>query len=82
MRNRRPGDYFNPVGIAGKKKIKDYFIDRKVEREKRNAIPLLAVGSEVIWILGYAINREYQVSSETKSILKVQYQIIGEKFGV
>ncbi|MCQ4823172.1 tRNA lysidine(34) synthetase TilS, partial [Eubacterium callanderi] len=61
---------------------KDYFIDRKVEREKRNAIPLLAVGSEVIWILGYAINREYQVSSETKSILKVQYQIIGEKFGV
>lgn len=82
LRNRRPGDYFNPVGIAGKKKIKDYFIDRKVEREKRNAIPLLAVGSEVIWILGYAINREYQVSSETKSILKVQYQIIGEKFGV
>lgn len=82
LRNRRPGDFFNPVGIIGRKKIKDYFVDRKIEREKRDEVPLLAVGSEIIWILGYAINRNYQVSAETKSVLKVQYQIIGEKFGV
>ncbi|WP_195270668.1 tRNA lysidine(34) synthetase TilS [Eubacterium sp. 1001713B170207_170306_E7] len=82
LRNRRPGDFFKPVGIEGKKKIKDYFIDRKIEREKRDAIPMLAVGSEVVWILGYAINREYQPGPETQSVLKVQYQIVGEKFGV
>lgn len=82
LRSRQPGDFFSPVGIDGKKKIKDYFIDRKIEREKRDAIPLIAVGSEVIWILGYAINREYQAGPETKEILKVQYQITGEKFGL
>ena len=29
-------------------------IDRKIEREEREHIPLLAMGHEVLWIPGYA----------------------------
>lgn len=79
LRSRQPGDFFSPVGLNGKKKIKDYFIDRKVTREQRDCIPLLASGSEILWILGYAINRDYQVSQETETILRVRYQFLGEK---
>ena len=30
VRNRRPGDRFRPVGLGGRKKLQDYFVDRKV----------------------------------------------------
>ena len=39
IRTRQVGDYlaFN----FGKKKLKDYFIDKKIEKEKRDAYPLI-----------------------------------------
>ena len=27
VRNRRPGDRFQPVGLGGQKKLQDYFVD-------------------------------------------------------
>ena len=50
LRNRRPGDviYFN--SIKGHKKIKDFFIDRKIPPDMRAGCALLAFGSEILWI--------------------------------
>src|SRR5581483_8236021 len=33
VRNRRQGDRFTPVGLHGRKKLQDYFVDRKIARE-------------------------------------------------
>ncbi len=52
FRNRRPGDRI-ALPRGGHKKLQDYWIDKKVPREKRDALPLLAVGSRVLWIPGY-----------------------------
>src|SRR5580765_2800640 len=30
VRNRRPGDRFRPIGLDGRKKLQDFFVDRKV----------------------------------------------------
>lgn len=53
LRTRQPGDYFRPEGGRGRKKLKSFFIDEKISREIRNKIPLVAFGSEVLWVLGY-----------------------------
>ena len=71
LRSRKSGDFFYPSGLSGKKTIKKYFIDKKIDRDLRDEIPLLAIGSEVLWIIGYAINERYLADFNTKNILKV-----------
>jgi tRNA(Ile)-lysidine synthase len=48
LRTRRPGDRFRPEGGPGTKKLKSWLIDRKVPREERDALLVLAAGSRVI----------------------------------
>jgi len=54
------------------KKLKDYLIDSKVPREKRDGLILLADGNQVVWIVGMRISEDYKVTEQTKTILKVQ----------
>ncbi len=42
LRTRRPGDRFRPEGGRGSKKLKGWLIDRKVPREDRDALLVLA----------------------------------------
>ncbi len=63
VRTRLAGDMFHPLG--GKlKKLKDYFIDMKIPADKRDGIPLLACGSDIIWVIGYNISDEYKVTEK------------------
>ena len=50
LRGRRPGDRFRPDGGAGAKKLKAWLIDRKVPRERRDGLVLLASGRDVLAI--------------------------------
>jgi len=49
IRTRRPGDKITLPG--GTKKLQDYFTDTKTPRAQRDAIPLLAHGSDILWIM-------------------------------
>ncbi len=73
LRSRQPGDYIIIDKKGGKRKLKDYFIDEKVPREKRDEILLLADGSHIVWIVGYRISEYFKVSDETKNIIKIAY---------
>ncbi|WP_242393076.1 tRNA lysidine(34) synthetase TilS [Anaeromyxobacter oryzisoli] len=47
LRTRRPGDRFRPEGGPGTKKLKGWLIDRKVPREARDGLLLLARGDRI-----------------------------------
>ncbi|MDZ7704927.1 MAG: tRNA lysidine(34) synthetase TilS [Trueperaceae bacterium] len=51
-RARRPGDTIRLPG--GRKKLSDLLIDRKIPREDRDYLSVLASGSEVLWIKNVA----------------------------
>ena len=74
IRYRREGDKFNPLGMKGSKKLKDVFIDLKIPRDKRDAIPLLCFGEEIAWIFGYKLSDKYKVDENTKEILEINIE--------
>jgi tRNA(Ile)-lysidine synthase len=72
MRNFRPGDRFQPLGVRGEQKLKEFFIDHKVPRYERPGVPLLISGEKVVWVVGHRISDKVKVDEETIKILRVE----------
>ena len=72
VRKRKDGDRFNPFGMRGTKKLKDYFIDEKIPRDLREGIPLLVDEKNIIWVIGYRTSEIYKVDKDTTKVLKVE----------
>lgn len=72
IRSRRSGDIFKPLKSTGTKKLKEYFIDKKIKQEIREIIPIVAAENEVIWIVGYRISDKFKVAENTKRVLKLE----------
>lgn len=47
IRSRISGDKFYPSGMNGSKKIKEYFIDKKIPRDKRDLIPIIEINERI-----------------------------------
>lgn len=63
VRKRRPGDHFIPLGMVNKKKLKDFFIDRKVPSTIRDRTPILLDDQgEIVWVGGIEISRKAALS--------------------
>ena len=73
VRNRRQGDRFQPHGMKGTKKIKDYMIDVKIPRKDRDQIPLLVCGNEILWVIGFTTNNRFKITPQTKKYLHLHY---------
>ena len=72
VRSRRSGDRFHPVGAPGSRKLKDFFIDRKVPREARG-VPLLCCGETVLFLPGYGVAQQVRITEETSRALWITY---------
>ncbi|MDK2814360.1 MAG: tRNA(Ile)-lysidine synthase [Thermoanaerobacter sp.] len=73
IRNRQAGDVFSPLNMGGSKKLKEFFVDEKIPREIRNSIPLLAIGNEIVWVVGYRMSDKFKVDKNTKKVLVIEY---------
>jgi tRNA(Ile)-lysidine synthase len=70
IRNRRPGDRFRPVGVGGRKKLQDYFVDRKVAQIRRDRVPIVVDATDrIIWVAGYGIDEAFRVTDPSQSVL-------------
>lgn len=69
MRSWHEGDHFFPLGMKGKKKLSDFFINQKVPLHQKEGIPVLVNGNgEIMWIGGYRPDERYKVSDNTKKV--------------
>ena len=73
LRTRLSGDYIRPLGSPGRKKLQDWFVDQKVPRQVRDTTPLVCIGSEVLWIVGYRVSENYKVDEQTKRLIFVEF---------
>jgi tRNA(Ile)-lysidine synthase len=60
LRAWRPGDRFRPLGMQGRKKLQDLFVDAKVPRGERGRIPLLTAGDRIASVLGHRVAEEFR----------------------
>ncbi|MDY3954148.1 MAG: tRNA lysidine(34) synthetase TilS [Anaerovoracaceae bacterium] len=73
LRTRRPGDWIRPSGMNGTKKIQDYFVDAKIPQDERNRIPLICLGSEVLWIIGFRSSENFKAAEPRKGVVYLEY---------
>jgi tRNA(Ile)-lysidine synthase len=73
LRNRRAGDRFQPFGMQGTKKVKDFLIDTKVAHQERERIPILVSQGEILWVVGHRTSEQCKVEKETKRCLYLTY---------
>jgi tRNA(Ile)-lysidine synthase len=71
LRNFRPGDRFQPLGVKGTQKLKAFLIDHKIPKFERARIPLLISGEDIVWVVGYRVDERFKVTKETRRVLKV-----------
>lgn len=77
LRNRLPGDRFCPCGMEGKsKKLQDFFVDMKVPRRRRDNVPLLVAGNNILWVAGLRTDERFQPEPDTKKLLEVRIRSI------
>jgi len=78
LRSYRMGDRFYPLGMRGKKKLKEFFIDSKIPVYYRSSVPLLTSGEDIVWIVGHRIDERFRITEETRRALKIMVQKIDQ----
>jgi tRNA(Ile)-lysidine synthase len=72
LRTRLRGDWFCPAGMGGRsRKLQDFFVDQKVPRQKRDAVPLLVSGNDILWVAGHRTDDRFLPSQATKNIVLI-----------
>lgn len=70
MRQRKQGDYFHPVGGAGKT-LKKYFNENEIPVYDRYSIPIVCDEKGVALIVGYSCDDRVKLDENTKNVLVV-----------
>jgi len=71
IRNRVHGDRVKPLGMAGYKKVKDIFIDRKIKRDLRNNLLVFLKDDEIFYIEDTVTGEDFKVTDKTEKVLSV-----------
>ncbi|MCY4075958.1 MAG: tRNA lysidine(34) synthetase TilS [Acidobacteria bacterium] len=78
VRSWRAGDAFRPLGLGGRKKLQDFFVDRKVARGARGTIPLVADRRRgIVWVVGHAPAEDFRVTGGTAGVLILRSRKLG-----
>ena len=68
IRTFKEGDRFIPLGAGGHKKVKSYFIDKKVSVKIRKIIPIILFKDEIAWVSFNLISETIKITESTKYV--------------
>jgi len=71
-RRRRPGDRLRPAGGRGSRRLQDTFVDARVPQALRDAWPIIATPTAIVWVPGLRAADGFLVTPETQSIIKIR----------
>ncbi len=71
IRHWQQGDYFYPFGMRGRKKLSDFFAERKIPLHKKKQVLILESNGRIVWVMGYRPDNRFCITRDTKRVLKV-----------
>ena len=71
LRHWHEGEYLQPLGMKGLKKLSDFFIDEKYSIPEKENEWILSSGNQLVWIVGKRIDDRYKITSNTKRIMRM-----------
>ena len=75
LRARQPGDRFRPAGRGLSKPLRKWMNEAGVPNELRDTLPLLASGSEILWVCGEGFADGLAPDTESRWILHLDAAI-------
>jgi len=74
LRKWQHGDFFYPLGMDHKKKLSDYFIDRKFSVLEKERTLVLESEGKIAWIVGERLDNRFRITSLSKKALIIKAQ--------
>ncbi len=68
------GDRYQPIGLAGTKKLFDLLADRKVPSFERERVPVVVDDKGILWPVGHPIAHRARLTDQTKWVLEARLQ--------
>ena len=72
-RGRSEGDRYQPLGSPGSAKLSDLLINRKIPVERREALPVVLAGGEILWVPGLPPAETARLAGPTKGALRLTW---------
>ena len=71
LRSWLPGDQFQPLGMQHKKKLSDFMIDEKIPLNLKKRVLVIAMGFEIVCVVGHRIDERFKVTPHTQEALMI-----------
>jgi tRNA(Ile)-lysidine synthase len=71
VRTRKAGDRFQPLGMAGEKKVGKFLTTAKVPRDLRERILILADRERIIWVCPVRTSEQARITESTHHVLQL-----------
>ena len=74
LRTRQPGDRFRPAGRGLSKPLRKWMNEAGIPAGIRDGLPLLAAGSEILWVCGEGFAEGLAPDEETEQVLQLELE--------
>lgn len=72
-RGRMEGDRYQPLGAPGSAKLSDLLINRKIPANRREALPVVLRGGEILWVPGLPPAHSARLAGPAKGALRLTW---------
>lgn len=74
LRKWKPGDWFYPFGMKGRKKLGKFLKDEKFSLPEKEKTWILLSAGKIVWIIGVRADERFKVTSGSENILKISLE--------
>jgi tRNA(Ile)-lysidine synthase len=79
VRSWKKGDIFFPLGMKGKKKLSDFFGEKKYSSAQKLTIPVVESGNSIMWIAGERLDDRFKITDNTQETYHLTISYNGKK---